>query len=56
MTGKRVRQKRDGYLHREGTERVIQMTGTQSLIIYTGRRQATVAEWVAIRSLYKGLA
>ena len=52
MTGKRVRQKRDGYLHREETERVIQITGTQSLRMYTGRRQATVAEWVAIRPIF----
>ena len=38
---------------KEGGERVIQATGKKPLREYIERRQATVAEWVALRPLFK---
>ena len=37
-------------------ERVLQVTGTKHLQEYTNRRQVTVAEWVALRTLFKVFA
>ena len=38
---------------KDGADRVLQATGTKPLREYTERRQATVAEWVALRTIFK---
>ena len=39
-------------LKKEGEDRVIQATGTKPVREYIKRRQATVAEWVALRPIF----
>ena len=39
--------------HKEGVERVLQETETKPFRGYTERRQATVAEWVALRPIFE---
>ena len=53
ITGKRARQL--GYMTWEtpGEESVQEAAGTQSARIYIEKRQATVAQWVALRPLFE---
>ena len=37
----------------EGADRVLQATGTKPLWEYIERRQATVAEWIALRPIFE---
>ena len=39
----------DGSWHKAALDIVLQGAGTQPILTYIGRRQATVAEWVALR-------
>ena len=52
VTQKQERQRRDGSRHKVTEEAVLQGAGTQSLRTYVDRRQATVAEWVALRPIF----
>ena len=38
---------------KEGADRVLQATGTKPLWEYIERRQATVAEWIALRPIFE---
>ena len=38
---------------KEGSKRVLKATGTKPLQEYIERRQATVAEWAALRPVFK---
>ena len=38
---------------KEGAERVLKATGTKPLWEYIERRQATVAEWIALRPIFE---
>ena len=53
ITGKRVKQLEDGTWETPGEEVIREAAGTQSDRIYIERRQATVAQWVALRSLFE---
>ena len=51
ITGQREVQQEDRTWRQVAAEKVLEKAGTQSLITYIGRRQATVAEWVALRTI-----
>ena len=51
ITGKKARQLGDGTRETQGAEIVREAAGTQSDRIYIEQRQATVAQWVALRPL-----
>ena len=53
ITGKRARRLGDGTWKTPGAEVVREAAGTQSAMTYIGIRQATVAQWVVLRSLFK---
>ena len=42
-----------GTWEKPGSEGVREVVGTHSVITYIGRRQTTMAEWVALRPLYE---
>ena len=52
ITGKRARRLGDGTWETPGAEEVREVAQTQSAMTYIGRRQATVAQWVALRPLF----
>ena len=53
ITGKRVKQLEDGTWETPGVEGIRESAGTQSASIYIERRQATVAQWVPLCTLFK---
>ena len=53
ITGKRAKQLVDGTGEIPGAEGIQEAAGTQSARIYIERRQATVAQWVALRPLFE---
>ena len=53
ITGKRVKQLEDGTWETPGAEGIQEVAGTPSARIYIERRQATVAQWVALRPLFE---
>ena len=48
ITGQRAVQQEDGTWRQVASEKVLEKSGTQYLGTYIDRRQATVAEWVAL--------
>ena len=52
ITGKRARRLGDGTWKTPGAEGVREAAATQSDMTYIGRRQATVAQWVALHPLF----
>ena len=53
ITGKRVKQLEDGTWETQGVEGIREAAGTQRASIYIERRQATVAQWVPLCTLFK---
>ena len=53
ITGKRVWWIGDGVGETPGSEVVKEAAGTQSEMTYIGRRQATVAHWMALRPIFE---
>ena len=51
ITGKRIELNRDGTCKSVAEEKVLKEAVTQSLRAYIDRRQATVAEWVALQPI-----
>ena len=51
--GKQARRQRDGTWRRKGSESVLRVAGTQDVQAYIYRRQVTVAQWVALRTIFK---
>ena len=51
--GKQVRRKEDKKWEKPKAEVVREAAGTQSAMIYIGRRQGTVAQWVALRPIFE---
>ena len=56
ITEKRARLQRDGESETPGAEGIREAAGTQSARTYKGRRQETVTQWVALRTLFEGCA
>ena len=52
VTQKQATQRRDGSWRQMTAEAVLQGAGTQSLRTYVDRRQATVADWLALRPIF----
>ena len=52
-TGKREKQLGDGTWETPGAEDIREASGTQLSRIYMERRQATAAQWVALRPLFE---
>ena len=52
IIGNRVKQLEDGTWETTGVEGILEAAGTQSARIYIEQRQATVAQWVALRPLF----
>ena len=50
-TGQKEKWQRDGTWRSEAADKFIKEAGTQSLGAYIDKRQATVAEWVALRPI-----
>ena len=53
ITGQRAVQQEDGTWRQVASEKVLEKEGNQSLRTYIDKRQATVAEWVALRLILK---
>ena len=53
VTGKRERRRQDGTWRQEGAESVLKAAGTQDIRTYINRRQAKVAQWVAVRPIFE---
>ena len=53
VTGMKARRIGDDTWTKEGPERVLQAEGTKLLREYIDKRQATVAEWVALRPIFE---
>ena len=53
VTGMKERRIGDKTWTKEGTDRVLQAAGTKPLREYIDKRQATVAEWVALRPIFE---
>ena len=53
VTGMKARRLGDKTWTKEGPDRVLQAAGTKSLREYIDKRQATVAEWVALRPIFE---
>ena len=51
ITGKRALRQEDGTWRQVAADKVLEMSGTQSLGTYIDRSQAKVAEWVALRPI-----
>ena len=51
MTGKKMRRQKYGSCRRAASYRVIQEAGTQPLQTYIDQIQATLEEWVALRTI-----
>ena len=53
VTRLKAKRLKDGSWQKVASDRVLQGAGTQPLQTYIGRRQATVAEWVALRPIFE---
>ena len=53
MMEKRTKRVLDGTWIQEGGESVLKVVGTQVVRNYIGRRQATVAQWVALQPMFE---
>ena len=53
VTGMKARSLRDKTWRKEGADRVLQAEGTKPLREYIKRRQATVAEWVDLQTIFE---
>ena len=53
VTGMKARRLGEKNWTKEGPDRVLQAAGTKSLREYIDKRQATVAEWVALRPIFE---
>ena len=51
MTGHMEKRQRDGTWRSEAVAKVLKEAGTKTLGAYIDKRQATVAEWVALRPI-----
>ena len=54
ITRQRAEQQKDGTWRQVEAETLLEKAGTQPLGTYIDRRQATVAEWVALRPILGG--
>ena len=53
VTKLKERSLKDGFWQKVTAEKVLQGEGTQPLQTYLGRRQATMAGWVALRPIFE---
>ena len=52
VTCKKATRKRDGFWRLVTAEAVLKRAGTQSLKTYVDRREATLEDWVALRTIF----
>ena len=53
VTGKRTRRKNNGSWQQKEAKSVLKASGNQDVQTYINRRQATVAQWVALHHIFK---